>query len=232
MSFHVDLCSYDAAKFAVMHWHYSKSMPASKLFKLGAWENGEFVGTVIYSWGTQQFLGRMFGLEMTQCVELTRVALRSSHKTPVSRILAISLKMLKKHNPGIECVVSYADCDQEHHGGIYQAANFFYLGLVQQNGGTPKYRIKGRVRHGRSVGSRYGNQNLEWLRKHVDPRTEHVFTKGKHKYAFPFSERVRKICEEQKQIYPKRITGVASIDGDAAAIQAAEGGSIPTATLQ
>lgn len=229
MNLRVDLCTYEAAKFAVEHWHYSRSMPASKTFKVGAWEDGTFIGCVIFSWGSQRFLGRMFGLEMTQCVELTRVALKSTHHSPVSRILAIAIKFLKKHNPGIECIVSYADCDQDHHGGIYQATNFYYLGAVEQNGGTPKYRIHGKVRHGRTVGSIYGRQSLDWLRSYVDPNVEHVFTKGKHKYAYPFSENVRQICEQHKQKYPKR---VASIDADAAVFQTAEGGSIPTATLQ
>lgn len=229
MSLRVDLCSYDAAKFAATHWHYSKSMPGSKTFKIGAWEDEIFIGVVIFSWGTNSRIGRMFGLEMTQCVELTRVALKHDHRTPVSRILAIAIKFLQKHNPGIECIVSYADCDQEHYGGIYQATNFYYLGLVEQNGGTPKFRIRGKVVHGRTVGSKYGRQNLEWLRSHVDPNTEHVFTKGKHKYAYPLSTQVRSICEELKQQYPKR---VASIDIDAAACQAEEGSSILTATLQ
>ena len=39
----VDWCSYEAAKYAVMHWHYSKTMPAGKTVKLGVWENGRFI---------------------------------------------------------------------------------------------------------------------------------------------------------------------------------------------
>jgi len=228
MNLHVDLCSYKAAEFAVTHWHYSKSMPASKTFKVGAWEDDRFIGVVIFSWGTQRFLGRMFGLEMTQCVELTRVALKSDHQAPVSRVLAIAIKFLKKHNPGIECIVSYADCDQNHHGGIYQACNFYYLGLVEQNGGTPRLKIRGKVMHGRTVGSKYGHQALDWIRSHVDPNAEKVFTKGKHKYAYPLSRRVREICEASKQEYPRR---AASIGDDAAINQIAEGGSTPTAAL-
>ena len=47
----VDWCSYEAAKYAVEHWHYSRSMPVGKLLTVGVWENGEFVGAVIYAWG-------------------------------------------------------------------------------------------------------------------------------------------------------------------------------------
>ena len=40
----LDWCSYEAAKYAVEHWHYSKRMPKSKLAKIGVWEDGEFIG--------------------------------------------------------------------------------------------------------------------------------------------------------------------------------------------
>lgn len=229
MNLRVDLCTYEAAKFAVSHWHYSKSMPASKTFKVGAWEDGEFVGSIVFSWGSNARIGQMFGLQMTQCPELTRVALKTGHQTPTSKILSIAIKFLRKHNPGVECLMSYADCDQNHHGGIYQACNFFYLGKVQLNGGTARYRIHGKVRHGRTIGSIYGRQNLDWLRANVDPNAEKVFTTGKHKYVLPFTDRVRSICEELKQPYPKR---AASIGVDATGIQPGEGSSLLTAALQ
>jgi hypothetical protein len=58
---------------------------------------------------------------------LTRIAL-TNHKAPVSRIMAITLRKLKKHAKGLKLVVSYADFNQGHHGGIYQATNWIYVG--------------------------------------------------------------------------------------------------------
>lgn len=198
-------CTYQAAKYAVEHWHYSRSLPASKKVKIGVWEDGEFVGVVIYAWGANQHQGKAFGLDMSQTVELCRVAL-GKHETPVSRIVAISLKMLKRQCPGLRLVVSYADVDQNHHGGIYAAGNWVYLGMTEANGGTPKYRIHGRVVHGRSVHSAYGkgSQNVQWLREHVDPNAEAVYTKGKHKYLFPLDEAMRKQIAALAKPYPKR----------------------------
>lgn len=201
----VDWCSRDAAKYACSRWHYSRSMPIGKVGKIGAWEDGRFIGCVLYAWGSNQHLGKAFGLKMNQCVELCRVAL-DSHQTPVSRIIAISLKMLTRHNPGLRLVVSYADCDENHHGGIYIAGNWIYLGMVQLDGGTPKYRLNGKIVHGRTVHAIYGrgSQNLEWLRAHVDPNAEHVFTKGKHKYIYPLDTAMRKQITPLAQPYPKR----------------------------
>lgn len=229
MHLRLDWCSHEAAKYAVEHWHYSRAMPACKTVKIGVWEDGRFVGVVIFSWGSNQHLGKQFGLKMVECCELTRVAL-GPHQTPVSRIVAIALKMLKQQSPGLRLVVSYADCDQNHHGGIYAAGGWVYLGKVQLNGGTPKFRIHGKVRHGRSVGAVYGSgaQNLDWLRRNIDPKAEKVFTTGKHKYLMPLDTAMRNRVSPLHKPYPKR---AGSIAGDATANQADEGGSTPTPAL-
>lgn len=225
----LDWCSYEAAKYAVTHWHYSRSMPACKTVKIGVWEAGRFTGAVIFNLGANPHCGREFGLRAFQCCELARVAL-DRHKTPVSRIVRIALGMLRKQSPGLRAVVSYADCDQEHHGGIYAAGGWIYLGRVQLNGGTPRWRIHGKVMHGRSVGSRwgYGTQSLEWLRAHVDPNTEKVFTLGKHKYVMPLCDEIRELVLPLSQPYPKRVR---SADSGTAA-PTAGGGANPTRTLQ
>jgi hypothetical protein len=225
----LDWCSHQAATYAVVHWHYSRSMPAGKTVKIGVWEDGRFIGVVIFSLGSNRHLGREFGLGPFQCCELTRVAL-DRHQTPVSRILAIALRMLKRQSPGLKAIVSYADVDRDHHGGIYAAGGWIYLGMVQLNGGTPKWRIHGKVVHGRSVGSRWGKgtQRLEWLRAHVDPNCQKVFTRGKHKYVWAFDEEVRKRVLPLAKPYPKR--GVRS--SEAAGHPPADGGAAPTRTLQ
>ena len=142
---------------------------------------------------------------MSETAELCRVAL-GKHTTPTSRIVAISLKLLKRQCPGLRLVVSYADCDQGHHGGIYAAGNWIYVGMVETNGGTPKYLINGKVVHGRSVNSRYGtgSQNLAWLRTNVDPNAQHVFTMGKHKYLYALDQAIHERIAPLAKPYPKR----------------------------
>jgi|PersoiStandDraft_1058852.scaffolds.fasta_scaffold42179_1 hypothetical protein len=221
-------CSYAAARYAVEHWHYSRSMPAAKTVKVGVWELGRFIGAIVFSMGSNRHLGREFGLGPFECCELTRVAL-DRHQTPVSRTLRIALAMLKKQSPGLRAVVSYADVDHEHHGGIYAASGWTYLGMVQLNGGTPKWLIHGRVVHGRTVGSRWGRgtQRLEWLRAHVDPNTQKVFTLGKHKYAWFFDADLKTKFASLAQPYPKRVRS-----SDASGSQPESGGAAPTRTLQ
>ena len=138
--------------------------------------------------------------------------------------------MLRKQSPGVRLIVSYADCDQNHHGGIYMAGNWVYAGRVQDGGGTPKYRVLGKVMHGRSVHARWGRgaQQIDWLRKNVDPRAEKVFTRGKHKYLMPLDGEMRTLVERHRQPYPTR---AGSADAARPPIQAGGGGAIPTPAL-
>ena len=89
----IDWCSYKAAKYAVQHWHYSRSLPCSKTARLGVWEDDKFIGAIVFAWGANRHLAGEYSLKMTECAELCRVAL-AKHETPVSRILSIAVKML------------------------------------------------------------------------------------------------------------------------------------------
>ena len=59
---HLDFCSHEAAKYAVMRWHYSRRMPKSKLVRIGVWEDKKFSGAIIYGLGANRHLARPFGL--------------------------------------------------------------------------------------------------------------------------------------------------------------------------
>ena len=147
----VDWCSYDAAKWAVEHWHYSRIMPSGKLARLGVWEDGAFIGAVVFGTGANFHLAEPFGLERLEVCELVRVALRA-HATPVSRILSIAIRILTRKMPGIRLIVSYADTAQGHIGKIYQASNWTYIGVSDT---SVKFRIRGKVLHSRTVRETY-----------------------------------------------------------------------------
>lgn len=222
----IDWATHEAAKYACENWHYSRCIPKSKLVKVGAWEDGKFIGVVIFSYGATPNLMSPYGLQMHEGCELTRVAL-TKHITPVSRILSIALRFLKKSNPGLRLVVSYADLDQSHHGGIYQATNWMYVGVSNQ-GGRSAFIIKGKKIHPRVIGLKGGTQSIEWVRKNLDPNATEFRTTGKHKYLFPLDEKIRAKLVPLRKPYPKR---AGSIVADAPAYHAGEGGAEPTSAL-
>ena len=123
----LDWCSYQAAKYAVENWHYSERMPKSRQVYVGVWEKNKFIGVVMFGKSVTPYLGHAYGLSHTECAELTRIAL-SAHKSPVSQITTIAIRLLKKQSPKLRLLVSYADPNVGHVGSIYQAMNWVYVG--------------------------------------------------------------------------------------------------------
>lgn len=221
----LDWCSWDAAKFACEQWHYSGCPPIAKCVKIGVWERSEFVGVVIYGPGATPEYGKRFQLKNTQVCELVRVALRF-HQSPTSRIVAISMRKLKKLCPAMRLVISFADSSQGHHGGIYQAMNWVCAGESV----THSYRVCGKLEHPKTLHSRYGvgGQSVGWLRSHIDPNAERVIAAVKYRYLYPLDAAMKQQIEPLRQPYPKRAT---SIDSDAAGYQSDKGGATPTVAL-
>lgn len=225
----LDWCSFEAARYAVLHWHYSKRMPTSKMVRVGVWEGGKFIGAIVFGCGANQNHGKRFGLTQFQVCELLRVAL-TNHETPVTRMISIAIKMLKKHSPGMRLIVSYADSEQGHNGGIYAGGGWTYVGKVEtEEKGTPMWVVHGKKMHGKSVYERGWKQNIEWLRAHVDPKATRVYPKGKHKYFMPLDDGIREKLRPMALSNPKR---AASETGDTPLIQSGKGGSTPTAALK
>ena len=208
---HLDWCSHKAAKYACENWHYSKSTPCGKLVKIGVWENDKYVGVVLYGRGANKSLMSPFGLHLDEGCELVRVAL-TNHLTPVSRIMSISRKFLKKSNPKLKLIVSYSDTNQNHHGGIYQADNWLYLGL--NKGSSYQLQDKDGIwKHPRSINAKYGFEKGFKKRK----------LKPKHLYVKPLVS----CLKFNTKPYPTRIEH----ESNATNFQLVESGAIPTDTL-
>lgn len=212
-SLRIDWATIEAAKFACTNWHYSKSIPVGKLVKVGAWEDDRFIGVVLFAYGANNNIGSPYGLVQTECCELVRVALRD-HMTPVSKILSIAIKHLKKQSPGIRLIVSYADSGQGHHGGIYQATNWVYHGYFS---GESSVVVNGRLMHRRQAYSLYGTTR--------PTGSINIPASGKHKYLFPMDEAMKKQIAPLAKPYPKR--GKEQDAGHPPAL----GGAIPTPAL-
>lgn len=199
----IDWARHDAAVYSCKNWHYSKCIPIGKMVKVGVWENKKFIGVVLFSRGANRFLLSPYGLEQDNGCELTRIALRE-HITPVSKILSIALKFLKKSSPKLKLVVSYADQDQNHHGGIYQASNWVYTGLKNANT-MGAFIVNGKKTHPKTIHSRGVKQNIDAVRKKLDPNATIHYTKGKHCYLMPLDQETKKSISHLSKPYPKRV---------------------------
>lgn len=213
----VDWATHEAAKYAVENWHYSRRMPKSKLAKFGVWEDGRFVGVVIFGVGGTPGMFSGYGIESTEGCELVRIAL-TRHKTTVSRIVAICIRLLKKSCPKLRLIVSFADSEQGHIGGVYQAGNWLFAGSSTS---SDEYIYKGKRWHGRAFRHRF---------KGLERSAEVTIVKGsiKLRYLMPLDSEMRKRIEPLRKPYPKRVR---SVDSDTSGDQPEMGGANPTRTL-
>ena len=186
----IDWATHAAAKYACENWHYSGCLPAGKLVKVGAWENGKFIGVVLFGRGANHNMVKGYGLTQDQGCELVRIAL-TNHATPVSRISALAVKFLKTQSPDLRLIVSYADPEQNHHGGIYQAGNWLYRGL---SASALKVWYKGKWAHKKTVDDA-GISQKNLPKKRVA---------GKHTYLMPLDADMRARILPLAKPYPKR----------------------------
>ena len=193
----IDWATYEAAKYACENWHYSGCLPSSlqKRVAIGAWENKKFVGVVVFGHGANPQIGSPYQLTINECVELTRIALKPNHTSQVSRIVRLALKFIKESQPKLRLIVSYADQAQGHHGGVYQAGNWIYVGSMK---GVPSLLYKGKVWHAKAL--RTSLPNL----KHSDSSVIKVPAGDKHKYLMPLDDEMKKRILPLAKPYPKR----------------------------
>jgi hypothetical protein len=215
MTLRLDWCSYDAARYACEHWHYSKCMPAGKLVRVGVWESEQFIGAVVFGSGANRNIGKPYKLGQHQVCELVRVALRR-HASQVSKILAIAVRLVKKQFTGLRVIISYADPEQGHHGGIYQACNWAYMGKSKAQQAVI---VRGAVMHKRSASALFGT--IKGLK-----RSEATW---KHTYAFALDGAAWQMLAEYVKPYPKR---VGSADSGTGGDQPSGDGASPISTLQ
>ena len=161
----------------------------------------KLIGCITYGFPIgRRVLGSIFkeDLKLTtkSILELTRLFIHDGYgKNIESYVISQSFKWLKKNAPNIKVLISYADPEQNHAGGIYQATNWLYQGCgdIQM---APTFSLKieedGEWIHSRTVYSMYGSSNAE----HLKNRIGHTFwlkkEAEKHRYLFFIGSRKEK----------------------------------------
>lgn len=214
----------DAERFAVEHWHYSRSLPPPPRMALGVWEEERFIGCVIFARGASANLHKPFGVRIDECAELVRVAL-DRHETPVTRIVSIALRMLRQKAPGLRIVVSFADPAHGHIGGIYQGGGWLYAGTTSPQ---PKFIDRdGRTWHNRMIGVKGTKRVFGEVRRVLTPdQCVRVTSPPKHRYLMPLDDDMRERVRPMIRPYPKRVR-----PSGATGTHPGVGGAEPTRTL-
>lgn len=198
--------SSTAARYAVEHWHYSRRLPVSPGQRYGVWEDGTYIGCILFCRGAAPKLGAAYGLGPFEVCELGRIAL-TAHVAPVSQIVPLAVAAVHRTSPGTRAVFSFADPYHGHHGGIYQAMNWTYLGVTDE---TPRWRTAtGELLHNRVVAeSGIVRQFSKMTRATKASDCEKIIVPGKHRYALGLDRGARRTLARYSQPYPTRGEGL------------------------
>jgi hypothetical protein len=81
----------------------------------------------------------------------------------------------------IDLIVSFADAEEDHHGGIYQASSWVYDGVRSDR--LDGFNIDGEFVPARTCNALYGTSSVEGLKEKLAPKSvEPHFDSGKHCY--------------------------------------------------
>ena len=208
-----------AIRYACLHFHYAKSVPANPVGYNVYNGNDEWCGVILYAVGATPNIGKQYNVPVGGVLELVRVALNGKQEY-TSQAVAMSLKQLKKDCPMCRLVVSYADCDQNHLGTIYQATNWVFVGTNNQ-GVRCGWIVNGKKVHPKSIHSRivtidgqrrHCPQTTEAVKRFFDPNAVEFHTKGKRKYLMPMDKAMRKQILPLAKPYPKEDEQWSKID--------------------
>ncbi len=125
--------------------------------------------------------------------ELARVWAPDGHEpNELTQAIAAACRALRRDCPEVEAVVSFADPNVGHHGGVYQAASWLYVSTSEESRGYL-------ADDGRIVARRAFHSNAQ---SRV-PNLPVVKREGKHRYVRPLTARARRALRQPVKPYPK-----------------------------
>lgn len=124
--------------------------------------------------------------------ELARLWAPNGHPANLLTAAMAAACRALRHDTGCEAVVSFADPNQGHHGGVYQAASWIYTGQSEE---TRVYRTP----EGLTLSRRSFHSGSQSISPHIKP----VRLEGKHRYVRCLTRTSRRLLTHQSRPYPK-----------------------------
>ena len=195
---------------AVVTGHYSGVMPDACQDAFAAWNHlGGLIGAVAYGpGGNNKTLTAIYPQATNRTGrELIRLWVHpNAPKNTASKIVAKSMKLLPSE---VELIVTFADSGQKHLGIVYQALNFYYLGMsgegiryVDNSGIEVTSRLANIYRLRQP--DKFGNMTNKQIRETLGWKP--VKSHSKHRYALGIGKnktKINAILENKKLPYPK-----------------------------
>ena len=172
----------------VRDFHYSKRMPSAVMHCFAWREKGGLFGDTGGPLAGVVYSNPASRNHPQDALELTRLVRRDDFTLPLSKFVSWSLRWLRGHTLA-PFVLSYADTTQGHHGGIYQACGFLYVGEFQS--GHIGYNAEdGSFVHRRTCNARFGASGVEDVKRRK-PNWTPVYGLPKHLYIKPIRQKTK-----------------------------------------
>lgn len=148
---------------------------------------------VVFSIPANKNLGTYLFDGTVEVRELARLWAPDGHAANLlSSAMSAACRSLR-HDTQCEAVVSFADPNQGHHGGVYQAASWIYTGQSEE---TRVYRTP----DGLTVSRRSFHSGSTSIKPHLTP----VRMEGKHRYVKCLTRTSRRLLRREPLSYPKQ----------------------------
>jgi hypothetical protein len=190
---HVQTGNRAEADELVRRFHYSHRPILQGSLYVTWHDDGGLFGDSGPAWAACVF-GIPFNLKTEgKTLELCRVVRDEiPGRPPLSGLIAASCRIIKQRHLA-DLLISYADTGQNHHGGLYRAASWDYIGLRP---GSDLVVIQGVPIHERTALYRYGTKSLVELRSLLSDETINTSTDApKHLYAKALTKTGRRDLE-------------------------------------
>lgn len=116
--------------------HYSGKVVNNSQLHIGVYFNGKLEGAMQFgpSLDKRKIQGLVKGTNWNDFLELNRMAFSDAlPRNSESRAISIAMRMLKKHAPHVQWVISFADGAQCGDGAIYRASGFMLTGIKKND---------------------------------------------------------------------------------------------------
>lgn len=220
------------AEDMIVKYHYTHAWTSCRyslgiyyrMDEMGALGNyDKLIGCAIYGFpvGARASTSVCEGLSKDNILELTRLYVEDGYGSNLeSNALSKTFDWLRKNDPQIKVLLSYADNGQGHLGGIYKATNWRYEGYSSQMNLMPNYDISltgpnGPFIHSRTVFNNWGSGNLEHLKREIGKDGYKEFWRrrspDKHRYIQILAQDKRekkdliKRLKQKEYPYPKSV---------------------------
>lgn len=231
------------ARALVREIHYSGKVVNNSQLHLGAFLGDRCLGVMSFGppMDRSKVLGLVAGTKWTGMLELNRLAFAEAlPRNSESRCLAVAFRLIRKHYPHVEWVLSFADGAQCGDGTIYRAAGFWLTGIKPNNQvwRSPDGEVISRTTA--TKGGHILGNGAASMKPFADAGWRPI-AGYQLRYLYPLNQTVKErltvpimpyaLIEEMGAGMYRGQPRAGSIDGDAPTDQVGQGGSNPTPAL-